>query len=272
MSNKLLQIEKWWNALKIRALIFLSYLMALLALLKLGDEFARLLFEVHENSAVDLKIFAIFTQDWFAGHPVYKIHPFATYPPASYVILWPLFGNFTVGVLRIVWAIISVGLLIWLAKFSIRAGRAQSKSRPIQYFLALIPLSFNSLGVTIGNGQLTLIIIALIWFSIKIATEEKDSRSGQLVAAFLFLMALVKPSLSVPILLAISICSWHFMPSLAAAAGNGLVTLFSSLFQAVDIINLLSDWIGRAVEIDLGYANIHNWLRSIEMQQLSLPL
>jgi hypothetical protein len=271
-ADKLLRIEDWWTAHRHSALNYLSFLMALVALVKLGDEFARLLFEFHKTSAVDLKLFAILTHDWFACTPVYQLHSFSTYPPASHLIFWPLFGNFQVASIRIAWAILTVGLLIWLARFSVGAGRAQSQSKQIQWFLALIPLSMNSVGVAIGNGQLTLVVIALICSSLRYAREDKNARSMQLFAAFLFFVALVKPSLSVPFFWVLLFMPGSLVPSLATAGAYGLATLYSSQFQGGHVLNLLGEWIGRAAEIELGYANLHTLLQSIGMKQLFMPL
>ena len=46
--------------------------MAVLAVLKLGDEFRRLLFDMGDNGAVDLRHRHKEVLAWFSGAPVYK--------------------------------------------------------------------------------------------------------------------------------------------------------------------------------------------------------
>jgi hypothetical protein len=66
-------------------------LMAVLVL-KLGDEFRRLIWESGRSGAIELRILHELVCRWFAGRPVYSGLITAVHPPATYVILWLLLG------------------------------------------------------------------------------------------------------------------------------------------------------------------------------------
>ncbi len=242
--------------------------MLILGLLKLSDEFVRLLFNFHEQSAVDLKVFIKLAQDWFAGLPVFQLHTFSLYPPASYLIFWPL----TLApetVTRWIWAGLNIGLLIWLAIFAIRTGRGQSTREKI--FLALIPLSMNATGVVIGNGQITLLVIVMLWLAISLSINEKASRVKQLLVVPLFFVALVKPSLAVPFFWIVLFVPDSMLFGILIGAAYVAATLFSLQFQTTGLSDVLIQWMGRATDVGGGYANIQTWLYSIQLKQMILP-
>jgi hypothetical protein len=79
-------MRKWWVLHHTTFLRFAIVLMAVLALLKLGTEFWRLLFDSGPNGARDLRSLHELVHRWFTGKPVYsdlKIAGIAVYPPAA---------------------------------------------------------------------------------------------------------------------------------------------------------------------------------------------
>lgn len=70
--------------------------MAISAVIWLSYDFWHLIWQSGEMGAIDLRQHHHEMQAWFAGKPVYGEFITAVYPPASYVILWPLMGWFTV--------------------------------------------------------------------------------------------------------------------------------------------------------------------------------
>jgi hypothetical protein len=242
--------------------------MLILGLLKLSDEFVRLLFNFHEKSAVDIKIYIKLGQDWFVGLPVYQLHTFSTYPPASHLIFWPL-TLAPESVTRWMWAGLNVGLLIWLAIFAARTGRGQSRWEKI--FLALIPLSMNATGVVIGNGQITLLVIVMLWLAISLSINNGASIYRQMLVVPLFLVALVKPSLAAPFFWIVLFTPRSILMGVLIGAAYLAATMFSLQFQTISLSDSLIQWLGRATDNELGYANIQTWLYSIQLKQLILP-
>jgi hypothetical protein len=55
--------------------------------------------------------------NWFAGRRIYGELGSAVYPPATYVLLWPLVGWLDVGAARLLWGlttVIALGAIIYL--------------------------------------------------------------------------------------------------------------------------------------------------------------
>jgi hypothetical protein len=131
--------------------------MTLLALTKLGSESYRLLWEPCAEGAIDLKLRWQFTVSWFSGVPVYELFATANDPPATAALLWPLQGWLDFTGARVLWAVTSLLALVWLTWLVVRHSGANSRLEAA--FAALMMLSMNALGVTIGNGQLGLHIL-----------------------------------------------------------------------------------------------------------------
>lgn len=262
----------WWIRYNQKIYAVMLYTLAFFALVKLGDEFIRLLFEYHEKSAVDLKLFMALTRDWFAGIPVYQVHKFAVYPPATHTILFPIFGPFSLTTTRILWAVINAGLLVWLASYAVRAAMVSDQHRQVQWFLALTPLAMNATGVVIGNGQLTIAVMMLLVISLRLSNKPKGSAMHQLAAGSMFFLALAKPSLAIPFFWILLFSSTSLISGFTAAILYSITTLFAAQFQEANLPNLIAGWLDRAFQIDFGYANLHAWLQSIDMKHFLLPL
>ena len=79
-----------WAEHSTRVLKSAVLLMAISAVVWLSYEFWRLIWQTGEMGAIDLRQRHYEMQAWFAGKPVYGEIVTAVYPPASYVILWPM--------------------------------------------------------------------------------------------------------------------------------------------------------------------------------------
>ena len=80
--------------------------MAIAAIVWLAYQFWRLLlgdapiWPTSPPGAIDLKLMHRLVDDWFAGRRIYGELGSAVYPPATYVLLWPLVGWLDVGPAR----------------------------------------------------------------------------------------------------------------------------------------------------------------------------
>ena len=104
--------------------------MAIVATVWLAYEFWRLLWgwaavwESSPSGAVDLKLRYREVHRWFAGMPT---GVFGKYPPASYVLLWPLLGWPVFGLVRWLWVITTIGALIWLVYLVVKESGADTQ-------------------------------------------------------------------------------------------------------------------------------------------------
>lgn len=246
-------------------------IMAIFAALKLGDEFRRLLFDSGPIGAIDLKLFHQMVRDWFSGRPLYQLRDHALYPPASYLLLWPFHGWLAVTPARWLWAVTSVGALGWLVHLIIQESGAETRLERV--FVALMLLSMNATGVTIGNGQLIVHLLPVLLFGLLLLRQDGREWHKVLLAASLFLVALVKPSISLPFLwMALFMGAGLRTVSLVGFGYVGL-TVFAASFQRMALTVLLRGWLerGTAEAVAAGYANLHRWLASLGLEQWVLP-
>lgn len=130
-----------------------------LAVLKLGDEFWRLLIDKGDHGD-DLRLRYLEVLGWFSGAPVYRQMVSAIYPPASYTLLWPLTGWLSLASATWLWATTMVVAAVATLRLTIRDCDVTIRSE--RWALTLLLLSMNATGVAIGNGQVALLVLALL--------------------------------------------------------------------------------------------------------------
>jgi hypothetical protein len=194
-------LRHWWAVRGTILLRLAVALMAVVAIVWLGYEFWRLLWQstpIWQSSftgAFDLRLRHSEVHQWFAGQSVYTKMT-AAYPPASYLMLWPLLGWLGPTSAGWLWAATTVGALGWLAHLIVQESGATT---PLERaFVALIPLSMYATGATIGNGQLIVHLLPLLVAGLLLLRRERCGWCKDLMAAALLLVTLVKPSISVP--------------------------------------------------------------------------
>lgn len=272
-----MKLQTVWSRHRATLLQIAIALMTLVAVLKLGDEFRRLLWESGRTGAIDLKLRYKEVHAWFAGEPVYRVILTAVYPPQSYTVLWFLLGWLPLSGARWLWAITSLVMLVWLSRLTVQASTATNALEST--FVALLPLSMIATGVTIGNGQLILHILPCLLTSIALFCQndrwQKDLWQGNLwqrnlwqkdlLAAILFGIALVSPIITPPFLWIVAFVTKRLRPLLWVSLGYLAATVFALLFQ---FSNLSLIWTvarpqpGLPTGLVLGesYANLHTWL------------
>ena len=265
------RLRIWWHKHASMLLSFAVALMSVFALMKLGEEFWRLTLDSSSIGAIDLKFRYIEVHRWFAGKPVYSYLGTAVYPPASYVILWPLLGWLPFTSVKWLWAATTVTTLVWLVYLVVRESGANTPLK--QVFVALIPLSMNATGCTIGNGQLTVYIIPALLAGLLLLQKGKQNWSKDILASAFILFALVKPSITVPFFWIALFVSGRLRPALLITLGYIGLTLFAVSFQEPGLLSLFHDWLVRAsaVTVREAYANLHTWLAALGLAEWSLP-
>ena len=264
----------WWHKHASMLLSFAIALMSVLALMKLGEEFWRLTLDSSSIGAIDLKFRYTEVHLWFAGKPVYSELDKAVYPPASYVMLWPLLGWIEgLTLARWFWAATTLVALVWLVYLVVKESDAEMPLELV--FVALIPLSMNATGSTIGNGQLTVYIIPALLAGLLLLQKGKQNWSKDILASAFILFALVKPSITVPFFWIVLFIPGRLRPALLITLGYIGLTLFAVSFQEPGLLSLIHDWTVRisavAVRVEGGYANLSIWLAALGLEELSLP-
>lgn len=230
--------------------------MALLACMKLGDEFRRLVWQSDFNGAIDLRQRHDEVQRWFAGLPVYRELGTAVYPPASYPMLWPLLGWLDVPQARWLWALTAAACLAWLSRVAIVESGAGSRLE--RAFAALLPLSMNAAGVAVGNGQLVTHVLPILIASLLLLQRRPAGWRRDVSAALLFLPALVKPSLSAPFLWLLFFARGGLRVASLVAGGYLGLTFLAARFQSLGVTVLVGDWLASLSGIGAdGYAELH---------------
>lgn len=267
-------LRSWW-ATHDRALLRIAIsLMAVVAIVWLGYEFWRLLWQTGRWGAIDLRILQAWVNNWFAGVPLYGEVKSALYPPATYAILWPLLGWLAFSSARWLWAITTVIALGSLSYLVVRHSLAES---PAERTAALLmPLSMYATGAAIGNGQLIVHIMPLLVAGLVLLNRQQRGWRLDLVAATLVLVTLVKPSIAGPFFWIVLFVPGSLRPASLVALGYLGLTVFSVSFQDASILTLLRDWLVRSSARGLvdGHGNVSNvsgWLGTLGLDEWILP-
>jgi len=262
-------VRTWWRRHRETVLRAAVLVMAVFAVEMLAGEFRRLVFSPRPEGAVDLKLRHTEVERWFSGLPVYSALRDAGYPPATYSLLWPLIGWLPLGAVRILWAttaIVALGGMTVLTNHQCQPNTVTESA-----FAALMVVSINAIGVTIGNGQLLLHVLPALLGGILILHGSRRTWWNEWLAALLLLFSLVKPNGSAPFFWIVLFLPGRWRAKLAVAAGYIAATLVAVRFQPSGLTALLGQWLSRASAVGArdGYGHlgilcaalgVDNWL------------
>lgn len=275
LTNNL--IEHWaselratWDVHRKPILRMAVGLLSLYAALKLGDEFRRLIFETGRGGAIDLRLLQNFVIAWFDGRPVYSEFSNAAYPPASFALLYPFIGWLDFNSARLLWAITTIAVLGGTSHLLVRAS--QAVTLPDRALVVLMLLAMNGTGVAVGNGQLglhTLFALLVVFFAL---APGPHALGRDLVAVAFFILALVKPSISVPFGWLVLFWPRGGQRIFLVAVGYIALTVCAASFQTVPLDLLLRDELARGAKMvsTYGYANLDVWLTNLGLGEWSL--
>ena len=275
------KLRSWWTGHRTTLLRLAVVLMAVAGLVWLGYQFWRLLCQSppiwpsSPTGAVDLKLRHEEVHHWFTGKPVYGEGKPAAYPPASYVILWPLLGWLAVTPARWLWAATTVAALGWLVWLIVRESGADTLLERV--FVALIPFSMYATGAAIGNGQLIVHFLPMLVTGLLLLRRNQRRWHEDLWVAALVLMAMVKPSVSAPFFWIVLFVPGRLRPALLVALGYVTLTCFAASFQAPGLLPVLRDWTTRALEVSAWESlnrsniNLHSWSAALGLEEWNAP-
>jgi hypothetical protein len=262
-------LRPWWARHGAITLRFAVPLMVVVALVWLGYESWRLLWQQGYWGAIDLGVYHRFIHGWFAGKPIYAELRNAVHPPATYVILWPFLGWLSVTAARWFWAATTVAMLVWLVRLVVRESKADTPLERV--FMMLVPLSMYATGATIGNGQLTIHLLAPLVCGLSLLCSKELRLGKELLGAALFLLALAKPTISAPFFWIVLFNTGRLRAALYVVCGYVGLTLFATSFQESSLPMLFQDWLANPGIAQRGESNLQAWLGSLGLKEWSLP-
>jgi hypothetical protein len=251
----------WWMQYRLQVFWIVIALMATAAAWKLGNEFYRLVWDPGPIGAVDLKHLHRWVTSWFAGQPTYQQSNAAQYPPATYIMLWPLLGWMSFNAARWFWAATSVLALAATILLIVRISGAETRRE--QIFVALLLLSINGTGVAIGSGQLILHLLPALLAGVLVLEREHETLGADLAAGGLFTWAMIKPSVGAPFLWVLLFAWKRRRPVLLVLLIYAVLTLAAVTFQKENVPTLLKLCLAKATTATTLYPatrNIHSAL------------
>lgn len=261
-------LEAYWRRRGPVVLTAATVVLAIAASVWLSYEFWRLLLQRGYWGAIDLGARYMEVKGWFAGLGVYWEYSSAVYPPATYVMLWPLLGwvpGFTM--VRWIWGAIAVAVAVGLSLAVKRESGSTTKGE--RRFAALLPLGMYALGAGVGNGQIIVPLIALALLQLPSLLERarrEPTWGNDLRLSGLFLCCLVKPTLAAPFFWLVIFVPRRVRPAALVVVAYAALTLLSASFQPVPITELIARWLhmgSRGLEhasADSGYGTVNNAL------------
>jgi len=182
---------------------------------------------------------------WFEGIQLYKLNANAVYPPASYLMMWPLVGWLGFAGARILYGVVIAACVLQLSRGFRNACGVESRYE--KRLLFLVPLATYPVGATIGNGQLGIFVVLSVMAAIPLLWTAKASWKRDALIAALFLIALVKPTLAAPFFLVILLLPGGFRPATLTVLGYAALTWIASFFQTMNPLQLMDIWFRRSV-------------------------
>jgi len=272
------KVQIWWIGRGTMLLRIAVGLMAFAALIWLGYEFWRLIWQptdigtvrIHPG-AIDLKLRHVAVHRWFAGERVYGAMRTETYPPASYVLLWPFLGWLEVKPAILMWAATTVAALGWLVYLVVQESGASIFLERL--FVLLIPLSMYATGASVGNGQLTVHCLPMLVSATLLLHQEHPSWPKDLLASGLILVSLVKPNITVPFFWIVLFAPGRLRPAVLVSSGHVVLTLIAASFQELGPFVLFRDWLGSGAGwgYSAGHAHLGVLLRALGLGDYLLP-
>ncbi len=253
-------VQLWWSRYH-RAILWTAILLVtLLGSVRLFNEWRRLLVSSESVGAIDLLLRHGEIPRWFAGLPVYTSTAHAGYPPASYALLFPFFGWLGAWETRWLWGLVTLIELAILILLCLRYSCAQTRLERVLITATLL-MSYP-IPITIGNGQLGIhVLLMFLGGTLLITGINKVNWQVEFATAMLWLLALTKPSSSMPFFWLALFIPRGLRPALLTSVSYAGLTLFAAAFQPmplVDLFNEMFKYNDAVIDVNIG-AHLPYW-------------
>jgi hypothetical protein len=164
---------------------------------------------------------------------------------------------------------------------AVRASCADRLAEKAFLFVFILPLGATMIAVWIGQLGLhvTAALLGAAWLLVGDGSEAATtgpsrSRARDAAAAALLTIALVKPTLSLPLLVVILIVAGGWRPTVLTAALYGVVTLIAAVPQGRSPVTLAFEWLSREeiMNLPLGSVNVYLWLYWLGFEGSMIPV
>lgn len=268
----------WWGKNHSIVMRLAVLIMGVASALWLGYQFWRLIcastpiWPASPVGAVDLELRYKEVQKWFLGKPIYAEDLNAVYPPATLAILWPFLGWLPFNAIRYLAAFLYILALTWTIIYLLRESGAETHLE--RALVGLLPLSLYATGAEIGNGQLLLLIMPFILAALQLLRSKESSWGRDLIAGTCLVVALVKPTVSVPFLWLAIIIPRSIRPIAITIVEYAVLTFVSVSFQEHGVVYLFQQWLLRGTRLltTIGTAHIYILLTHLGLQSWNLPV
>ena len=255
--------DRAWRAFLRVAIV----LMIIAAGYRVPFELWRLMFEpLGGGAAADLMLRYAEVHAWFAGEPTYGAIERADYPPASYLLLFPFVHWPTPQITRVVWALLSVVALAWLAILGAQAlAGARLEER---VFAALLAPAMYATAAALQLGQIGFLLLPLLVVGIFHLVEQEPTLKRDLVAGALLTVSLVKPTIAPPFLwIAFFRGGWRVTALIVVS--YAALTIAAAQFQQPSLSDLVRAWLGQQASIDFSrtHGSVYAWLAAVGYQR-----
>ena len=227
-----------------RVLNLAFYVMVVVAVVWLGYQFWRLLFQPSPLGAVDLRLRHGECQEWFDGVRIYQTRVDAVYPPASYLMLWPLLGWSSSAVVRVFWVLPTLLSIAWITRLVVQHSGVTDAAR--RRLLWVLPAASYPVGATVGNGQLSILVVACLLAGLGMLAVRPRSWGRDLAVACLMLAALVKPSVAAYFFWIPLFVPGGFRVACLVVSGYVALTIAATFAQEDGVVHLMQEWLTRA--------------------------
>lgn len=241
----------------------------------MGVELYRALIATDDKGAVDLMCFFHFYHAWVAGASYNTIK--SAYPPASHLLFWPLVGWLDLPAVRWWGAFTNLLALTGLIYLAIKHSQLTTQLEKV--YLALLIVAMYPTSVAIGNGQIPLYVIDLLLVTVLMLNIPTVSWRKDLVVSLLMVGALIKPNITAPfgaLILFMPSTYRHYRHIFIIGFLYLLLTIWALSFQPTDLPTILHSWSAvlawQTSLVDIGYANLSNWLIPLGLSRFSLSL
>lgn len=256
-----------------RRALFLAAASILLAGLsvRLALEIQRLLFE--PGGPIDLRMLHNLIAQWFDGVPFYEDRG-GIHPPGVFLLLWPLYGWGSETSARWVYALAAALAAAGLVRLLLRESRP---ARPWERALvAILVIGSYPAAITIGNGQITFFVLLAAIGGVLVSLRQAPGAARDALLTGLFLVALIKPNLTLPFFWVIAFTKGWVRPAALAIGGYLFATVASVALHGAtpaDLPAMIAAWYDRSDHglVSTGYGNVHAWLGSLGLKAWILP-